>query len=280
MKESIHLKGLNGLRAIAALGVVIAHTAAHKFNLRNFLPVGLASYSVTIFFTLSGFLITYLLFIEKERQPISVKKFYLRRLLRIWPLYFAYLLVAIIITYFQSPEKLPGSLPWYLCFAANVPAILMTSIPLLGHYWSLGVEEQFYLFWPWIIKGSKNVLAGVFGFTVIFLLCKLIVRLFFFNDSNTIYLHSFYITRFECMSIGGIGALLCLKRHGFFFKLTANKFTEIACWVCLSVVAADRYFVSPFVNHDIIAVVTVCLIVNLAFNNNAVISLENRVFDF
>lgn len=280
MKESVHLKGLNGLRAIAAFGVVIAHTTAPDFNLNSILPIGLAHYSVTIFFTLSGFLITYLLFLEKEQKEISVKKFYIRRILRIWPLYFAYLLVACIISYIQTPEELPGSLPYYLFFAANVPAILLSTLPYLGHYWSLGVEEQFYLFWPWIIKRSGNVLKGVFLFTAIFLVIKLIVRLFFFDESNTIILRSFFITRFECMSIGGIGALLCLQKNKLFFKLTANNLTEIICWLCIGVIAANRFFVSPFVNHDIVAVITVCIIVNLSFNKKAIINLENRFFDF
>ena len=90
MKESVHLKGLNGLRAIAALGVVIAHTAVIKLEFGDLIPTGLTSNAVTIFFTLSGFLITYLLFLEKEKKEINVKKFYLRRILRIWPLYFAF----------------------------------------------------------------------------------------------------------------------------------------------------------------------------------------------
>ena len=63
MEEKIHLKGLNGLRAIAALGVVWAHVLFLETPLIHKVPLGLAQYSVTLFFALSGFLITYLLFV-------------------------------------------------------------------------------------------------------------------------------------------------------------------------------------------------------------------------
>ena len=280
MKESVHLKGLNGLRAIAALGVVIAHTAVIKLEFGDLIPTGLTSYAVTIFFTLSGFLITYLLFLEKEKKEINVKKFYLRRILRIWPLYFAYLIVAIAITYFQHPEKSLGSLPYYIFFAANIPSYLLSSLPYLGHYWSIGVEEQFYLFWPWIIKRSKYILRTIIIFTVAFFILKLIARFVFYEQGNPLPLRILYSSRFECMSIGGIGALLCLRKHSLFLKLTANKFTEIVCWLCIAAIAVNRFYITDLVNHDVVAIVTVCLIVNLSFNNNAIISLENRVFDF
>src|SRR5689334_17749998 len=105
----IHLPGLNGLRAIAALGVVISHItlALSYFNLdptifgtdKDGHPIGLllAGFGVSIFFALSGFLITYLLLREKEVAPISVRKFYVRRALRIWPLYYLYLAITLLV---------------------------------------------------------------------------------------------------------------------------------------------------------------------------------------
>lgn len=104
MKDKIiFLPGLNGLRAIAAIAVVISHitlifsTFGSDFKLFGSDDKGnpnaylLASYGVTIFFVLSGFLITYLLILEKEKKPINIKSFYIRRILRIWPLYYFYL---------------------------------------------------------------------------------------------------------------------------------------------------------------------------------------------
>lgn len=108
MSKTIHLRGLNGLIAIASIAVLISHVSISlkEFGLNksifginsngSFKIYLLGSHGVSIFFALSGFLITYLLLLEKEKtKNISIKDFYLRRILRIWPLYFAYLILAI-----------------------------------------------------------------------------------------------------------------------------------------------------------------------------------------
>ena len=104
--DRVYFPGLNGLRAIAALAVVLSHLtiALGNFNLNAHLlgtlpngnPKGidLADFGVSIFFSLSGFLITYLLLAENSRGKINIKNFYIRRILRIWPLYYLYFLIA------------------------------------------------------------------------------------------------------------------------------------------------------------------------------------------
>ena len=106
--KSVYLPGLNGLRAIAALAVVVSHTtlALNQFGLDSNIfgtgqdgkPKGLdlAGDGVSLFFTLSGFLITFLLLKEKETGSLKVRNFYIRRILRIWPLYYLYLFASII----------------------------------------------------------------------------------------------------------------------------------------------------------------------------------------
>lgn len=91
--NSIHFPGLNNLRFIAAMGVLIFHVElkkqllGFKFYYMHQL-INLGDVSVTLFFVLSGFLITYLLLAEREQTgTVAVKKFYTRRILRIWPLY-------------------------------------------------------------------------------------------------------------------------------------------------------------------------------------------------
>lgn len=165
--KPIYFPGLNGLRAIAALAVVISHTtmALNDFNLDSTIfgaledgrpkGINLASYGVSVFFVLSVFLITYLLLAEKKVQEIDIKKFYLRRLLRIWPLYYLYFIIALLVLYYLGQELKLNTLLLYIFFAANVPYIVDTKLLFLDHYWSLGVEEQFYLFWPWLVKKNK-----------------------------------------------------------------------------------------------------------------------------
>ena len=119
---------------------------------------------------------SYLLLEEKTVGSINIKHFYMRRILRIWPLYFLVLFASIFTLYRFYPSTVFNSLPYYFLLMANVPFILNISLPLLGHYWSLGVEEQFYLFWPWLIKKTSNVFKVVLFFTVIAFMLRLFSR--------------------------------------------------------------------------------------------------------
>lgn len=143
--KSIHLPGLNGLRAIAALSVMWSHVFQYTFGNWGIkgcaLPV--VADGVTLFFVISGFLITYLLLNEqKESNRVSIPKFYIRRILRIWPIYYLYLVIALTVT---STWNDP-CIWYYIFFGANIPFVLSIGIWPIVHYWSIGVEEQFYMF--------------------------------------------------------------------------------------------------------------------------------------
>lgn len=72
----------------------------------------------------------------------------MRRILRIWPIYYVYMATALIITSTWNDSNI-----WYyFFFGANIPFIMTTGIWPIVHYWSIGVEEQYYLFWPWLVK--------------------------------------------------------------------------------------------------------------------------------
>ena len=181
MKDKIiFLSGLNGLRAIAAITVVISHIALvfNTFN-SNFRLFGvdkngdpnaylLASYGATIFFVLSGFLITYLLMLEKEKKPINIQSFYIRRILRIWPLYYFYLMLVLLTVYVVNDNVVSlKTLFFVVFFSANIPSVLGNNLPYMHHFWSIGVEEQFYLFWPALVKKSKNNLVYILIFLIV-----------------------------------------------------------------------------------------------------------------
>ena len=163
-EKTIFFKGLNGIRAIAALSVLFAHTTMMlgDFGLNAFIfgtyddgnpkATLLAGLGVSMFFALSGFLITYLLLEEKKTGNISVKNFYIRRVLRIWPLYYAYMILSLLTLIKFTDQPINSAILFYIFLAANVPFIIGTAIDFISHYWSLGVEEQFYSFWPWLIR--------------------------------------------------------------------------------------------------------------------------------
>ena len=111
----VYFKNLNAIRFIAASFVIVAHIEFFKklFYLPNFFDNAVISIigrlGVVLFFVLSGFLISYLLFVEKEvTKTISVRKFYIRRMLRIWPLYFLIILLAFFIFPYIKLLKIPN----------------------------------------------------------------------------------------------------------------------------------------------------------------------------
>ncbi len=124
---------------------------------------------VNFFFVLSGFLITFLLLKEKhEKRSISIPRFFLRRILRIWPVYFLTIVMGFFLipyvfktgnpAYFPFMINIPtDKLPWYLCFAVNFDMVIHgISYLVVVILWSVSVEEQFYLVWPLLNKFSSR----------------------------------------------------------------------------------------------------------------------------
>jgi peptidoglycan/LPS O-acetylase OafA/YrhL len=171
-----YFKNLDGLRFLAALAVVVGHTQTVVSKYQGYSPYQpyankLASFGVDFFFVLSGFLISYLLMQEIEKKgTISIRNFYKRRFLRIWPLYFLVGLIGIIfggwiMNYFDFLTLNKGEFIAYTynisdffknifflgTFSINFQSFLGLQNPVssmnFGHFWSLAIEEQFYLIW-------------------------------------------------------------------------------------------------------------------------------------
>lgn len=163
-KHKAFFVNLDALRWFAALGVITAHIAgwlqwpATELNKWIRIIITLDGSSgkagVSFFFTLSGFLITYLMFEERRlTSAFHVGNFYLRRVLRIWPLYFLTLFVGFVLSPFIfSVTETVADWKLYALFLTNFDN-LYNGFPtngILGVQWSVAVEEQFYLFWPWV----------------------------------------------------------------------------------------------------------------------------------
>lgn len=295
-KRVVHFSGLNGLRAIAALAVLFSHTTdgLTQFSLDPHIlgiyPEGtsqispFAGYAVTMFFALSGFLITYLLLEElRVKGAINIRNFYIRRILRIWPLYYLYLALSIATIYLFGESIEFRALPFYLLLFANVPFVFGIAIKFVGHYWSLGVEEQFYSFWPWIVKKSRSLLR------VTVLICISLILLKWVLSHFDIRLHErsvnwpfemMYNTRFQCMLIGAIGAILYFRKNALLLKITNNYAAQAAAWSVIALIAANHYHVSEFIDHEFISVVTVVLIIGQIRKTKRIINLDLPVFDF
>lgn len=132
---------LDGVRAIAALMVMLFHAAQAGLPIHGLINFGQTG--VDLFFVLSGFLITSILLNNRQRDWGEVKIFYARRSLRIFPLYFGYLFLLLIIGY-------PTSWPYWV-YLQNFYNALSIHISGPMHFWSLAVEEHFYLIWPFLV---------------------------------------------------------------------------------------------------------------------------------
>ena len=149
--QPAHMLQFDGLRAFAIAAVAFSHWVPE--NLQFGLPWGTG---VQLFFVLSGFLITGILLDNKtdENHPqlgmllVTWRRFYIRRCLRIFPLFYVVLVTALIF----DLKPIRDTWPWHFSYLSNVYYFRMgVAGDPFGHFWSLAVEEQFYLVWPFLV---------------------------------------------------------------------------------------------------------------------------------
>jgi peptidoglycan/LPS O-acetylase OafA/YrhL len=173
---------LDGLRAIAALGVFFSHSrrtfSAEQYPIFDrFIELWPnANLSVRVFFVISGYLITHLLVRElSASNTISISQFYLRRIVRIFPAFYSYIIAICLVSWATNTYVSQPTLWSAATFTTNYKPIWDTSGPnagnwLLGHFWTLSLEEQFYLFWPVLLLCSGIKKAAWFAFFMIILM--------------------------------------------------------------------------------------------------------------
>jgi peptidoglycan/LPS O-acetylase OafA/YrhL len=174
---SPHIAPLDGLRAIAILLVILVHSGLY-FILDHTPPVSIwgdiianGRSGVDLFFVLSGFLITGILLDTRERSDYF-PRFYWRRALRIWPLYYAFLFAA----YWLHPAPFNGlHLRPFALYYRNFLGPDYASDVYFGQFWSLCVEEQFYLVWPFVVYFLPRVLR--LPLTLAMIVGALIIRI-------------------------------------------------------------------------------------------------------
>lgn len=245
-----YFRGLNALRFIAASLVIFHHVEQYKFwkGMPNDwgapMVDSMGHKSVSFFFVLSGFLITYLLLCEREKKGfIHLGKFYMRRALRIWPLYFLIVVVALFaVPLFASGVIEIPSYGWpvmmsFLFFMPNLLRVIMPRVIGANQLWSVGIEEQFYLIWP--------VLVGLFAKRILPFLLSFIALKFMINAGAVASLdylgNSQYLVRMnqflqlyelfpvEQMAVGGLGAAFIFLRKNQILKVIYHPISLILC---------------------------------------------------
>ncbi len=274
-KGRVYFPHLDGLRFWAFLAIFVVH-AVDSIN------VGVSStplyqaltkwarggtIGVNFFFVLSGFLITYLLLSEQQKtRRIDVGAFYVRRALRIWPLYFA----CVAVGYLLRPGSVPGSplppLGYYLAFGANFAVIHGNALPAGQQWvegtmlvlWSIGVEEQFYLAWPLLlgavlprdilVRGSRTqrgqgwrqektmwLMLGVCALSLAWRIWKR-------DDWDALYFHTLGVI--GDMALGGVAAWKCFcdPRWPAFFARLSRGVIALGYLAALGFVLAQAHW--------------------------------------
>jgi len=214
------IPALDALRGAAILAVFVHHAApvtpsvgAERFLLGT---VHLGWVGVDLFFVLSGFLITGIL-LDTRGQPDYFRRFYSRRIRRIFPLYYLALAVIILVLPLLGGRVAFGagvverSQAWYWTYASNlkIAATTQWGSPYADHFWTLAVEEQFYILWPLLVLAcTPRTLARV---CVVVAALALIARCtLLFSNTSPLSLGVFTLTRADSLALGALPA--CLLR--------------------------------------------------------------------
>lgn len=305
IKNKLFFKGLNELRAIAALGVVIHHIEQFKgmnglrvsnANL-SFLIHNLGRASVHLFFVLSGFLITFLLLQEKNNNNgrINILKFYFRRIFRIWPLYYLIMLISFIVIPLLSNFQIFEHNTSLLSFindpdSSSLKTIVLYIIflPQFANFvvgasqsWSIGLEEQFYLLMPLALSifNRRIFFALVLILSVIYFSLTIEVNKMFSVSSFVVHVFKFLkYFNFQFLLIGVIGGYL------YFFNLV-----KIASFTKSKIIYISLIFLTLFLsfimvfeyrlNHFILGILFLLLIL-FTINDTNQLVLKNKKLSY
>ncbi|HEX2122107.1 MAG TPA: acyltransferase [Thermoanaerobaculia bacterium] len=305
MKGGVHFPGLNGLRFFAAMAVAVSHVELMKQY--HGLPSGyddpalyeLGRLAVTLFFVLSGYLITYLLLVEKQvTGTIDVRGFYVRRMLRIWPLYFLVVLLSFLLFPRLGIMEIPKytaaigehvtiTLPLFLLFLPQAALSVFDPVPFAEPAWSIGVEEQFYLLWPLLLKKFRRLVpvAIVVGLLVVAARYGALfaaqasvgdpAALQFWNRA----INYFYFTRMECMAIGALFAWIVFAKKRALLDFLHNRFVQAVVYAITAyLLVTDNG--KPIFSYGWYSVCFGVLILNVSTNERTLIALRAPLFEF
>jgi len=302
-KKHIFFGGLNELRAIAAFAVILHHIELfkHRDKMDSLFGSKYTAYfiehlgknGVHLFFVLSGFLITYLLLSEKKKNSrIDFKKFYLRRIFRIWPLYYiiiliSFLLIPALVNSFQIFSITPSyynriidpsnyDLKAILLYALFLPNFALHAGKVIvgaSQSWSVGVEEQFYIVWPIIVSFiTRKLIAAVFGSILI---AFIITNLQF---PNSLLGTLAAVIPFEFMAIGALGGYFYSEYSGAITQYTKSKSIYIAVLLLIGFLIAAPVF-TLYVQNIILGFVFLLFIL-VSINQSNPITFKSKYFSY
>jgi peptidoglycan/LPS O-acetylase OafA/YrhL len=280
-----HYASFNGIRGLAVFLVFLTHFGEYL------IPLNIARnlwFGVDLFFVLSGFLITGILY-DSIHDPRFFRNFYIRRALRIFPIFYAFFLLLLLLTpilHLSYPPRL-----WFFCFyvgnlilpfvdlARHNPTVILFTFhghlltTNIGHLWSLCVEEQFYLLWPavvWLVRSRTRLMHICLAVALAVLCFRVALTLLAWPHApNDIFMQWSTFTRVDTLLVGAWFALWLREKplsrtqlHRLSFTLVASSLTAILAGLllCRFVFATDHIRFIRSVGYTLIALASAGLI--------------------
>jgi peptidoglycan/LPS O-acetylase OafA/YrhL len=294
MPSSFRFPNLDGLRFIAASLVIVHHAENCKALLG--LPYTdhleqwdqLGHLGVLLFFVISGFLITYLLL--KEEQTLgkfNIRSFQMRRILRIWPLYFLTVLLSLFVLPFipllHLPDthaaivldNWPAKLGLFVAFLPSWVTAMAGPVPDAMHLWSIGTEEHFYLLWPLLLLLFKRfrpalMIAVFIGYALVY---RLLAPGFEAHGTVQWYLFKYWVNfNIDTMAVGAFMALLFLRQSPLLKLLVDTRIFIAVLLITIATMAIDP---KELVGYRVYSILFGLLVINLAANPRLARLLEH-----
>jgi peptidoglycan/LPS O-acetylase OafA/YrhL len=264
-----YIKQLDSIRAIAVILVIISHWLPKTDWINQVTLNTNGAFGVNVFFVLSGFLITGIL-IENRREAEKlnlnkntiIKNFFIRRALRIFPIYYL-TITFLLIVYKYTGTQIRDNYLYFYTYTANLYFYKRHEWDgMLSHLWSLSVEEQFYLIWPWLIifineKYLKHLIMAFIAFGFI---SDVII-----SDGPV----DVVITT-SCFDAFGIGALLAWQ-----LKYRPDSITKYYNLICIGAIGSFVLLIISFNHHNVYvpyrvlcSVITLWIISYILLNNS------------
>lgn len=253
MTRPSHLPSLDGIRGLAIL-MVIAHNVQlldvpvmHGAVVLAQFILNIGWIGVQLFFVLSGFLITGIL-LDSVGQPRGLRNFIARRALRIFPLYYGALVLIFVLLPLlgAQPEMYKAQAPdqiWFWAYLSNWTDAMGIGPRNLPHFWSLAVEEQFYLLWPLLVFSLRSP-ARVAVMCVVVAVVSLLCRIVLFNaGANHDVVYEWTICRMDALALGGLAAT-CWRVDAWRSWLTAHR--HQLTWALYGLLAASFLWTHAF----------------------------------
>ncbi|MBQ9418193.1 MAG: acyltransferase [Bacteroidales bacterium] len=160
-----------------------------------------------------------------------------------------------------------------------MPFVLQVGITPIVHYWSISVEEQFYLFWPWLARASRRSVGRLMKMAAVlccvWLACKYV--LYLLGGNGAVY-RFFAATRFDCMMVGAMGAMLYFRRNAAVMRVVKSRWVGLVCLLLATFSSLWIGYIPAPVREQVYAVVSLGAILG-QLGTRPLVSLENRVFD-